>query len=447
LFQKVLVANRGEIALRIIRACKELGIATVAIYSEADRESLHVRYADEAICVGPAPSSRSYLNIPNIISAASLTGVDAIHPGYGFLSENSHFVEICETHGIKFIGPNSSAIERMGEKATAKQTMKEASVPVVPGSDGAVPDEESAFKVADDIGYPLLIKATAGGGGRGIRAVFEPEELLNAFRTASMEAEANFGNSQVYMERLIEEPRHIEVQILMDEYGNGIYLGERDCSMQRRRQKVLEESPSPAITPEMRKMIGEAAVNGAKSVGYSSAGTIEFLLDKHGNFYFMEMNTRIQVEHPVTEMVTGLDLIKEQIKIAAGQPLTIRQEDVQIKGHAIECRINAEDPSKNFLPSPGQIQFYQAPGGPGIRVDGCAYSGYTIPPFYDSMIAKLIAWGNDREEAIQRMARALEEFEIFGIHTTIPFHQEVMANPYFRKGEVTTKFIEEHIFV
>lgn len=447
MFQKVLVANRGEIALRIIRACKELGIATVAIYSEADRESLHVRYADEAICVGPAPSSRSYLNIPNIISAASLTGVDAIHPGYGFLSENSHFVEICETHGIKFIGPNSSAIERMGEKATAKQTMKEASVPVVPGSDGAVPDEQTAFKVADDIGYPLLIKATAGGGGRGIRAVFEPEELLNAFRTASMEAEANFGNSQVYMERLIEEPRHIEVQILMDEYGNGIYLGERDCSMQRRRQKVLEESPSPAITPEMRKMIGEAAVNGAKSVGYSSAGTIEFLLDKHGNFYFMEMNTRIQVEHPVTEMVTGLDLIKEQIKIAAGQPLTIRQEDVQIKGHAIECRINAEDPSKNFLPSPGQIQFYQAPGGPGIRVDGCAYSGYTIPPFYDSMIAKLIAWGNDREEAIQRMARALEEFEIFGIHTTIPFHQEVMANPYFRKGEVTTKFIEEHIFV
>ncbi|HEX2954309.1 MAG TPA: acetyl-CoA carboxylase biotin carboxylase subunit [Bacillota bacterium] len=446
MFQKVLVANRGEIALRIIRACKELGIATVAIYSEADRESLHVRYADEAICVGPAPSSRSYLNIPNIISAASLTGVDAIHPGYGFLSENSHFVEICETHGIKFIGPNSSAIERMGEKATAKQTMKEASVPVVPGSDGAVPDEQTAFKVADDIGYPLLIKATAGGGGRGIRAVFEPEELLNAFRTASMEAEANFGNSQVYMERLIEEPRHIEVQILMDEYGNGIYLGERDCSMQRRRQKVLEESPSPAITPEMRKMIGEAAVNGAKSVGYSSAGTIEFLLDKHGNFYFMEMNTRIQVEHPVTEMVTGLDLIKEQIKIAAGQPLTIRQEDVQIKGHAIECRINAEDPSKNFLPSPGQIQFYQAPGGPGIRVDGCAYSGYTIPPFYDSMIAKLIAWGNDREEAIQRMTRALEEFEIFGIHTTIPFHQEVMANPYFRKGEVTTKFIEEHIF-
>jgi acetyl-CoA carboxylase biotin carboxylase subunit len=447
LFQKVLVANRGEIALRIIRACKELGIATVAIYSEADRESLHVRYADEAICVGPAPSSRSYLNIPNIISAATLTGVDAIHPGYGFLAENSHFVEICETHGIKFIGPNSTAIEQMGEKATAKQTMKAASVPVIPGSDGAVPDEETAVKIADEIGYPVIIKATAGGGGRGIRVVSEPEELRNAFRTAQMEAEAAFGNPQVYMEKFIEDPRHIEVQLLLDEYGNGVYLGERDCSMQRRRQKVLEESPSPVVTPEMRKMIGEASIKGAKSVGYSSAGTIEFLLDKHGNFYFMEMNTRIQVEHPVTEMVTGLDLIKEQIKIAAGQPLSIRQKDVRIMGHAIECRINAENPAKNFMPSPGQIQFYQAPGGPGIRVDGSAYSGYTIPPFYDSMIAKLIAWGNTRDEAIQRMTRALEEFEIFGISTTIPFHQEVMANPYFRRGEVTTKFIEEHIFI
>lgn len=447
MFQKVLVANRGEIALRVIRACKELGLATVAIYSEADRESLHVRYADEAICVGPAPSSRSYLNIPNIISAASLTGVDAIHPGYGFLSENAHFVEICETHGIKFIGPNSTAIEQMGEKATAKQTMKAAQVPVIPGSDGAVPDEKTAMEVAEAIGYPVIIKASAGGGGRGIRAVFEPSELVNAFRTASMEAEAAFGNGQIYMEKLIEEPRHIEVQILMDEYGNGVYLGERDCSMQRRRQKVLEESPSPVVTPAMRREIGEAALKGAKSVNYSSAGTVEFLLDKHGKFYFMEMNTRIQVEHPVTEMVTGLDLIKEQIRIAAGEKLTLRQEDVKIQGHAIECRINAEDPSKNFMPSPGHIQFYQPPGGPGIRVDGCAYSGYTIPPFYDSMVAKLIAWGADREEAIARMTRALEEFEIFGIHTTIPFHQEVMANPYFRRGEVTTKFIEEHIFV
>lgn len=447
MFRKILVANRGEIALRIIRACKEMGIDTVAIYSEADRDSLHVRYADEAICVGPAPSTKSYLNIPNIISAATVTGVDAIHPGYGFLSENAHFVEICETHHIKFIGPNSRAIELMGEKATAKQTMKAAGVPVIPGSDGAIPDEEAAVKTAEEIGYPVIIKASAGGGGRGMRAVFNREDLLNAYRTAQMEAETAFGNSEVYMEKLIEEPRHIEVQILVDEHGHGVYLGERDCSLQRRHQKVLEESPSPAISPETRREIGETALKGALSVGYSSAGTIEFLLDKNGKFYFMEMNTRIQVEHPVTEMVTGIDLIKDQIRVAAGEHLGVTQDDIVINGHAIECRINAEDPSKNFMPSPGQIQFYNPPGGPGIRIDSFVYSGYTIPPFYDSMVAKLIAWGANREEAIARMTRALEEFEVFGVATTIPFHLEVMANPYFRRGEVTTKFIEERIFI
>lgn len=423
-----------------------MDIETVAIYSEADRDSLHVRYADEAICVGPAPSNRSYLNIPNIISAATVVGVDAIHPGYGFLAENSRFVEICETHNIKFIGPTSQAIEQMGEKATAKQTMKAAGVPVVPGSDGAILDEAEAVKMAEEIGYPVIIKASAGGGGRGMRAVFEPDELLHAYHTAKMEAEAAFGNPEVYMEKLIEEPRHIEVQLLLDEHGNGVYLGERDCSLQRRHQKVVEEAPSPVVTPEMRQMIGVAAVRGAKSVGYTNAGTIEFLLDKNGQFYFMEMNTRIQVEHPVTEMVTGLDLIKEQIRVAAGEPLSIRQEDVRIEGHAIECRINAEDPSKNFMPSPGQIQFYNPPGGPGIRVDGAGYTGYTIPPFYDSLVAKLIAYGRDRDEAIARMTRALEEFEVYGIATTIPFHLEVMANPYFRSGEVNTKFIEERIF-
>lgn len=446
MFQKILVANRGEIALRVIRACREMGIETVAIYSEADRDSLHVRYADEAICVGPAPSNRSYLNIPNIISAATVLGVDAIHPGYGFLAENARFVEICETHNIKFVGPSSKAIELMGEKANAKQTMKAAGVPVIPGSDGPIRDEEEAMKMAEEIGYPVIIKASAGGGGRGMRAVFSPEELLHAFQTAQMEAEAAFGNPEVYMEKLIEEPRHIEVQLLLDEHGNGIYLGERDCSLQRRHQKVVEEAPSPVVTPEMRKMIGEAAVRGAKSVGYTNAGTIEFLLDKNGQFYFMEMNTRIQVEHPVTEMITGVDLIKEQIRIAAGEPLRIRQEDVRIEGYAIECRINAEDSTKNFMPSPGQIQFYNPPGGPGIRVDSAGYTGYTIPPFYDSLVAKLIAHGRDRDEAIARMTRALEEFEIYGIATTIPFHLEVMNNPYFRRGEVNTKFIEERIF-
>ena len=446
MFNKILIANRGEIALRIIRACKELGIGTVAIYSEADRESLHVHYADEAFCVGPAPGNRSYLNIPNIISAATLAGVDAIHPGYGFLAENARFAEICETHHIKFIGPSAEAIEKMGDKAVAKQTMKDAGVPVVPGSDGPVKDENSALEKAEEIGYPVIIKASAGGGGRGMRVVYDQDELLNAFRTAQTEANSAFGNPEVYMEKYIEEPKHIEIQLLLDEHGNGVYLGERDCSVQRRHQKVIEEAPSPAVTPEMRRKIGEIALKGAKSVGYFNAGTVEFLLDKNGQFYFMEMNTRIQVEHPVTEMVTNIDLIKEQIKVAAGNKLSLIQDQIQVRGHAIECRINAEDPEKNFQPSPGRIQVYHLPGGPGVRVDSCAYQGYTIPPYYDSMIAKLIVWDETRDAAIRRMIRALEEFEIQGVKTTIPFHMEVLNNPYFQRGEVYTNFIQTRIF-
>lgn len=446
MFKKILIANRGEIALRIIRACKELGIGTVAIYSEADRESLHVHYADEAFCVGPAPGNRSYLNIPNIISAATIAEVDAIHPGYGFLAENARFAEICETHRIKFIGPPAEAIERMGDKAVAKQTMRDAGVPVIPGSDGVIETEHQAVDKAEAIGYPVIIKASAGGGGRGMRVVYNQEELLNAYRTAQSEADAAFGNPQVYMEKYFEEPKHIEVQLLLDEFGNGVYLGERDCSIQRRHQKVIEESPSPAVTPEIRRKIGEAALRGAKSVGYTNAGTMEFLLDKNGAFYFMEMNTRIQVEHPVTEMVTNVDLIKEQIKAAAGMKLGLTQDRVLIRGHAIECRINAEDPQKNFQPSPGRINAYHVPGGPGVRVDSCVYQGYTIPPYYDSMIAKLIVWDETRDAAIARMIRSLEEFQIEGVKTTIPFHLEVLNNEYFRRGEVYTNFIQTRIF-
>ncbi|HEY8462921.1 MAG TPA: acetyl-CoA carboxylase biotin carboxylase subunit [Bacillota bacterium] len=446
MFKKILIANRGEIALRIIRACKEMGIQTVAIYSEADRNALHAHYADEAFCVGPAPSNRSYLNIPNIISAATLAGVDAIHPGYGFLAENARFAEICETHHIKFIGPTADAIEKMGDKAIAKQTMKDVGVPVIPGSDGVITDEQTALEVAAEIGYPVIIKASAGGGGRGMRVVTNREELLNAYRTARAEAEAAFGNPQVYMEKYIEEPRHIEVQILIDEYGNGVYLGERDCSIQRRHQKVIEESPSPAVTPEVRQLLGEAAVIGAKSVGYTNAGTIEFLLDKNGQFYFMEMNTRIQVEHPVTELVTGIDLVKEQIKIAAGMELGMTQSDIIIRGHAIECRINAEDPTADFRPSPGRITLFHPPGGPGVRVDSAVYQEYQIPPYYDSLIAKLIVWAESRDAAIARMVRALDEFEIEGVKTTIPFHLEVLNNPYFKAGEFYTDFIPTRIF-
>ncbi|NLY88036.1 MAG: acetyl-CoA carboxylase biotin carboxylase subunit [Firmicutes bacterium] len=445
MFRKILIANRGEIALRIIHACKELGIQTVAVYSEADRDSLHIRYADEAFCVGPAPSGKSYLNIPNIISAATIAGVDAIHPGYGFLAENARFVEICETHNIKFIGPSAEAIAKMGDKAQAKRIMEEAGVPVIPGSEGPVCNQKEALKMAEEIGYPVMIKASAGGGGRGMRIAHNEKDLIKSFQTAQAEAEASFNNPEVYLEKFIANPRHIEVQILCDEHGNGIYLGERDCSLQRRHQKVLEEAPSPAVTPEMRKILGETALRGAEAAGYTNAGTIEFLMDEKGNFYFMEMNTRIQVEHPVTEMVTGIDLMKKQIEIAAGAPLGLKQEDIKINGHAIECRINAEDPYKNFLPSPGEIQFYHAPGGPGVRVDSCAYTGYTIPPYYDSLIAKLVTWGKDREDAINRMARALDEFEIYGIASTILFHLEVVHHPLFRSGDVTTNFIRDYI--
>ncbi len=446
MFKKILIANRGEIALRIIRACKELGIGTVAIYSEADRDSLHVHHADEAFCVGPAPGNRSYLNIPNIISTATIAGVDAIHPGYGFLAENARFAEICETHHIKFIGPPASAIEKMGDKAIAKQSMKDAGVPVVPGTQGVIKDDKELLRKAEEIGFPVIIKASAGGGGRGIRIVNNYDELVNAYRTAQTEADAAFGNPEVYMEKFIEISRHIEVQLLLDEHGNGIYLGERDCSVQRRRQKVIEEAPSPVITPEMRRKIGEAALAGAKSVGYANAGTVEFLLDQNGKFYFMEMNTRIQVEHPVTEMITGFDLIREQIRVAAGEKLNYTQNDVVLRGHAIECRINAEDPLKNFMPSPGRVTLYRAPGGPGIRIDSCAYEGFLIPPYYDSMVAKLIAWDDTRDKAIDRMIRALEEFEIEGVKTTIPFQLKVLNNPYFRKGEVYTNFIQTRIF-
>ncbi len=446
MFKKILIANRGEIALRIIRACKEMGIGTVAIYSEADRDSLHVHYADEAFCVGPAPGNRSYLNIPNIISTATIAEVDAIHPGYGFLAENARFAEICDTHHIKFIGPPATAIEKMGDKAIAKETMRDSGVPVVPGSQGVIKDDKELMQKAEEIGFPVIIKASAGGGGRGMRVVNSFDELVNAYHTAQSEADACFGNPEVYMEKYIEEPKHIEVQLLLDEHGNGVYLGERDCSVQRRHQKVVEEAPSPVVTPEIRRKIGEAALQGAKSVGYTNAGTVEFLLDKNNKFYFMEMNTRIQVEHPVTELITGVDLIREQIRIAAGEKLSFTQADIGIKGHAIECRINAEDPSKNFMPSPGRITVYRAPGGPGIRIDSCAYEGFVIPPYYDSMIAKLIAWDDTREKAIARMIRALEEFEIQGVKTTIPFQLEVLKNEYFQKGEVYTNFIQTRIF-
>lgn len=445
MFKKILIANRGEIALRIIRACREMDIETVAVFSEADRDALHVRAADQAVCIGPHATAKSYLNIPNIISAAELTGVDAIHPGYGFLSENARFAEICESCGITFIGPSPRAIEIMGDKATARKTMIDAGVPVVPGSKEIIKDLEEAAIIAQEIGYPVMIKASAGGGGKGMRIAQNPKELVKSIQAAQSEAQAAFGNPETYLEKYVEEPRHIEFQILADKHGQVIHLGERDCSLQRRNQKLLEEAPSSALTPELRKAMGDAAIKAAHAANYSSAGTIEFLLDKHGDFYFIEMNTRIQVEHPVTELVTGIDLLKAQIRVAAGEPLGIKQEDVQIRGWAIECRINAENPDKNFMPSPGTIEFYHVPGGPGVRVDSAAYQGYTIPPYYDSMVGKLIVWGADREEAIQRMRRALEEFVIEGIHTTIPFHLKVLDNAFFRRGEVYTNFIQRRI--
>lgn len=445
MFRKILVANRGEIALRIIRSAKEMGIKTVAIYSEADKESLHVQFADEAFCVGPAAQNKSYLNIPNIISAAIVTGADAIHPGYGFFAESAQFAEVCNSNGFKFIGPSKDAIANLGDKAKAKEIMAQAGVPVIPGSPGTLKSLEEAIAFAAEVGYPVIVKAAAGGGGRGMRVARSEPDLKKAYDLARTEAEAAFNSPEVYLEKYVENPRHIEMQILLDEHGNGIYLGERECSLQRRHQKVLEEAPSIAVDSTLRKMMGEAAIKGALAAGYTNAGTVEFLLDAQGKFYFMEMNTRIQVEHPITEMITGIDLIKEQIKIASNQPLRITQEEVQIKGHAIECRINAEDPSKDFRPTPGTIQGFLLPGGFGIRVDTAAYAGFDVQPYYDSLFAKLIVWGEDRSEAINRTKRALDEFIVEGIKTTIPFHKKVLENEHFVRGEIDTAFIAKHI--
>ncbi|OEH85658.1 acetyl-CoA carboxylase biotin carboxylase subunit [Desulfuribacillus stibiiarsenatis] len=444
MFEKVLIANRGEIAVRIIRSCRELGIKTVAVYSQADQDALHVQLADEAYCIGPTSSKESYLNMTNIMSVATITGCDAIHPGYGFMAENADFAEVCASCGITFIGPSPRAIETMGSKATARETMKKAGVPIVPGTDGIITDIEEALKTAEQIGYPVIVKATAGGGGKGMRVAWSPDELHKAVSMAQQEAATAFGNPGVYLEKYLEEPRHIEIQILADSHGNVIHLGERDCSIQRRHQKLVEEAPSPAIEPEIRNRMGEAAVSAAKAVDYVTAGTVEFLLDKHGQFYFMEMNTRIQVEHPVTEYVTGIDLVRGQILAAAGHELEIRQEDVQINGWAMECRINAEDPDKKFMPSPGTITTYLPPGGFGVRVDSAAYQGYQITPYYDSMIAKIIVHGKTRDEAINRMHRALSEFRIEGVKTTIPFHLKLLKNPAFVAGDFNTKFLEIH---
>jgi acetyl-CoA carboxylase, biotin carboxylase subunit len=441
MFHKVLIANRGEIALRIIRACKEMGIKTVAVYSVPDADSLHVKLADESVCIGPAPSLSSYLNINAIISAAELTDAEAIHPGYGFLSENAVFAEICEKCGITFIGPSAESMRIMGDKISARQAVIKEGVPILPGTKEGVHDVNEAIRVAKEIGFPVIIKATAGGGGRGMKIVHSPAALPNAFATARAEAQSGFGNPEVYIERYCESPRHVEIQILADKHGNVVHLGERDCSIQRRHQKVIEEAPSTVTTPELRKAMGEAAVRAAKAVNYSSVGTMEFLVDKNNNFFFMEMNTRVQVEHPVTEMVTGVDVVKEQIRSAYGLPLRYTQEDIQIKGHSIECRINAED-SVKFTPSPGKITEYHTPGGLGVRVDSFVYANYTVLPHYDSLIAKLIVHADTREEAIRRMARALDEYIVEGIKTTIPFHKRIMANKDFIEGNIDTGFIE-----
>jgi len=442
-FSKILIANRGEIALRIIRTCEEMGIGTVAVHSTIDRHSLHVQLADEAVCIGDPPSSKSYLNIPNIIAAALTRNASAIHPGYGFLAENARFAEICADHQIVFIGPSPEAIRAMGDKSTAKKTMQRVGVPTVPGSAGLLTDEAEARAVARKIGYPVIIKATAGGGGRGMRLVWDEGDLSKLFAAAQGEAEAAFGNAGVYLEKFVERPRHIEFQILADSYGNVIHLGERECSIQRRHQKLLEEAPSPALTSELRQKMGMAAVTAAKSINYVGAGTVEFLLDKSGNFYFMEMNTRIQVEHPVTEMITGLDLIAEQIRIAQGERLRLRQEEVILRGHAIECRINAEDPDHNFRPNPGRISGYLPPSGPGVRMDSHVYTDYEIPPYYDSLIGKLIVWGSDRPAAIRRMRRALRECAVTGLPTTVSFHQKILETPEFQQGEIYTNFVEK----
>jgi acetyl-CoA carboxylase, biotin carboxylase subunit len=442
-FDKILIANRGEIALRILRTCEEMGIATVAVHSTTDRNALHVQLADEAVCIGEPPSSKSYLNIPNIIAAALTRNATAIHPGYGFLAENARFAEICTDHQIVFIGPSPDSMRSMGDKSTAKETMQRLGVPTVPGSDGLIDTEQEAVAIAQQIGYPVMIKATAGGGGRGMRLVRDPEDLVKSYMAAQGEAEAAFGNAGVYMEKFVERPRHIEFQILADTHGNVVHLGERECSIQRRHQKLLEEAPSPALTPALRQKMGDAAVRVAAGINYVGAGTVEFLLDQHGNFYFMEMNTRIQVEHPVTEMITGLDLIAEQIHIAQGEKLQFTQEQVQFRGHSIECRINAEDPDHNFRPNPGRISGYLPPGGPGVRMDSHVYTEYEIPPYYDSLIGKLIVWGQDRPTAIRRMKRALRECAITGLTTTLGFHQKVLDAPDFIKGDIYTNFVEQ----
>ncbi len=439
---KILVANRGEIAVRIIRACKEMNIKTVAVYSEIDKDSLHTRLADEAICIGPAPSNKSYLSFKNIIEAANITGSDSIHPGFGFLSENSQFARICEESNIKFIGPSYKVIELMGNKSNAKELMKKAGVPTVPGSEGSIKGIKDAFEVAKKIGYPVMLKAAAGGGGKGIRIVNNERELESNYNIVKQEAKISFNDDEIYMEKFIENPRHVEIQILADEHGNVIHLGERDCTVQRRHQKVVEETPSTAIDEKLRNKMGEAAIKAAKAAGYTSCGTVEFLVDKHKNFYFMEMNTRIQVEHPITEERTGIDIVKNQIKIAAGEELKIKQKEIEFKGHAIECRINAENPSKNFRPCPGTITGLNLPGGKGIRIDSAIYEGYTIPPTYDSMIAKIIAYGANRNEAISKMKRALEETVIEGIDTNIDFLLEIIKNKNFIRGDYDTSFIE-----
>ena len=447
MFSRVLIANRGEIALRVIRACRELGIKTVAVYSTADRNSLHVLAADEKVCIGGPPARESYLNIANIIAAAQNKGVDAIHPGYGFLAENPYFAELCETHGIKFIGPQPQVIKLMGDKVKAREVVSKAGVPLVPGSNGAVNNYEEAVAVAGEIGYPVMIKASAGGGGKGMRLAHSKTSLKESLEMAQMEAGAAFDNNEVYIEKYIEEPRHIEFQVLGDEHGNIIHLGERDCSLQRRNQKLLEEAPSTFLDDELRDRMGTVAVNAAKAAGYFSAGTVEFLVDKNRNFYFIEMNTRVQVEHPVTEMVTGVDIVKEQIRIAAGLSLRYTQEEIKINGCAMECRINAEDAENDFRPSPGIVGQYLIPGGPGVRVDSCVYSNYTIPPYYDSMVAKLIVWAPDRQEVVSRMRRALLEFKIENIATTIPFHLKVLDNAFFQRGEVYTNFIQRRMSI
>ncbi len=442
MFKKILIANRGEIALRVIRACREMGIQSVAVYSEADADSLPAKLADEAFCIGPAQAAKSYLSVPNIISAAEISGAEAIHPGYGFLSENAKFAESCESCDIKFIGPRAEAISMMGDKSAAKKRMRELGVPVIPGSDGPVTSEADARAIAEELGYPVMVKASAGGGGRGMRMAGNAGELKVAFQTAGGEAEAAFGDATVYLEKVILNPRHIEVQVLGDTHGNVVHLGERDCSIQRRHQKLIEEAPSPAVDASLREKLGATAVNAAAGVDYHGAGTIEFLLDERGEFYFMEMNTRLQVEHPVTEMITGIDLVKDQIRIAAGEPLGYRQEDITFTGHAIEFRINAEDPYNDFLPAGGPVTLFNPPGGPGVRNDTHLYSGYVVPTYYDSMLGKLIVWGRDREEALQRAKRALDEYIVLGLKTTISFHLSVVDDPGFVSGQFSTAFLD-----